>query len=170
MRSLATWCVRHRRLVVLFWLVALIGMSAIAHSVGSAYSNSFSLPHTESTDAISLLQSVSPKVSGDTEQIVFQTSDGKKVNDPAVQSSIETMLGKVAKLPHVSNIVSPYGPLASTHVSSDGTIAYATVTFDELTQNLSTDEAKDLVSTAQSADGPGIQVAVTGQLAEQADK
>jgi RND superfamily putative drug exporter len=46
MKSLATWCVRHRVAVVILWLVALIGMTALSQTVGTAYSNSFSLPHT----------------------------------------------------------------------------------------------------------------------------
>jgi len=54
MRALATWCVRHRRLVVLFWIAALVLVSGIARGVGSDYSNSFTLPKTESTDAINL--------------------------------------------------------------------------------------------------------------------
>ena len=72
MPSLATWCFRHRRLVLLFWLLTLVGVSFASHAVGTAYSNSFTLPNTESTRAINLLESVSPTVSGDTERIVFR--------------------------------------------------------------------------------------------------
>ena len=89
MKSLASWCVRHRRLVLLFWLVALVGASFLAKSVGTAYSNSFTLPHTESTQALSLLQAAAPKQSGDTEQIVFQASGGTKVTDPPSQASVD---------------------------------------------------------------------------------
>ena len=69
--------------VLLFWLVALVGASFLSKSVGTAYSNSFSLPNTESTQALSLLQSAAPKQSGDREQIVFHTTGGTKVTDPA---------------------------------------------------------------------------------------
>ena len=55
MKSLATWCVRHRVAVVVLWLVALVGMTVLSQTVGTAYSNSFSLPHTESTQALDLL-------------------------------------------------------------------------------------------------------------------
>ncbi|HUY22321.1 MAG TPA: hypothetical protein VMV22_08260, partial [Acidimicrobiales bacterium] len=76
MRSIASWCVRHRRLVLLLWILTLVGVTTASNAMGTAYSDSFSLPNTESTRAISLLESVSPKVSGDTESIVFQTSGG----------------------------------------------------------------------------------------------
>jgi len=60
--------------VVLFWVAVRVVVTLISQSAGSSYSNSFSLPKTQSTEATNLLQAVSPKVSGDTEQIVFGTS------------------------------------------------------------------------------------------------
>jgi putative drug exporter of the RND superfamily len=170
MRALATWCFRHRRIVVLLWFVALVGASVASRAAGSAYSDSFSLPNTPSTDAIHLLQKVSPALSGDTEQIVFQTSGGRHVTDSDVQTSIEHMLSEVADIRHVSNIVSPYSLAGASHVNQDKTVAFATVTFDKQTTDLSTATAKKLVDTATSASEPGLKVAVTGQLAEEADR
>ena len=63
MRALAAWCVRHRRLVVTGWLVALIGLTVISQSVGSSYKDSFSLPGTQSFEALNLLQKAAPKAS-----------------------------------------------------------------------------------------------------------
>jgi RND superfamily putative drug exporter len=170
MRRIATWCVHHRRLVVLFWALVLVTTSLASHVVGTSYSDSFSLPNTESARAITLLESVSPKVSGDTESVVFETTGGSKVADPAVQSRIEAMLAKVSTLPGVSTVVSPYEPAGAHQVSASGDIAFATVTFDEQFQDVSTSEATKLVQSAQSADAPGLQVAVSGQLAEAANK
>jgi RND superfamily putative drug exporter len=170
MKVLASWCVRHRLMVLLLWLAALIGTSVLSVSVGTAYSNSFSLPNTESTKALSLLQSAAPSVAGDREQIVFHTTDGSNINDPAVKASITTMLDKVHGLPHVSTITSPYGLGGSSQVSANGTTGFATVTFDRLSQYISTPEAKQFVATAQKAIGPTLQVAVAGQVAEAANK
>jgi len=171
MKSLATWCVRHRVIVLLLWAVALVGMTVISQSVGTAYSNSFTLPNTESTQALKLLQSSEPGLAGDREQIVFHTTDGSLVTDPHVMATVETMLGKVKQVPGVSVISSPYTePYGATQISKDGRTAFATVTFDKLSQNIPNSVAKQLVSTAQTAGGPGLQVAVAGQLAEQADK
>ena len=50
--------------------------------MGTAYSNSFTLPNTESTQALALLQAAAPSMAGDREQIVFHTTDGTKVTDP----------------------------------------------------------------------------------------
>ncbi|MGH9081658.1 MAG: MMPL family transporter, partial [Acidimicrobiales bacterium] len=170
MKALATWCVRHRKMVLLLWLAALIGTIVISNSVGTAYSNSFSLPNTESTKALSLLQAAAPKVAGDREQIVFHTTDGSKVIDPSVQAPVAEMLRKVEQVPHVSNVVSPFGPGGSAQISADGRTAFATVTFDTLAQNISTSAAQKFVATAESARGPDLQVAVAGQVAEAANR
>jgi RND superfamily putative drug exporter len=172
MKSLASWCVRHRVIVLLLWLAALLGTGFLSQSIGTAYSNSFSLPNTESTQALSLLQSAAPNVAGDREQIVFHTTNGAKVTDPAVQASVTTMLDKVAKVPHVSNIASPYSPGGAAQVSADNRTGFATVTFDRLEQNISTAVAKQFVATAQSAQtgNPDLQVAVAGQVAEAANR
>jgi RND superfamily putative drug exporter len=170
MKALATWCVRHRVVVLLLWLAALVGMTLLSATVGTAYSNSFTLPNTESTQALSLLQSAAPSVAGDREQIVFHTTDGTKVTDPSVQATVEAMLAKVSKVPHVSNITSPYGPGGANQISADGTTAFATVTFDRLSQYISVPAAQHFVATAQSANGPHLQVAVSGLVAESALK
>jgi RND superfamily putative drug exporter len=170
MRSLASWCVRRRRLVVLFWIAAVIVVTLLARSEGSAFSNSFSLPKTESTEAIQLLQAVSPKVSGDVEQVVFGTSGGAKVTDKAVEARVDEMLAKVAKVPHVSNIVSPYSAAGAVQISKDQTVAFATVTFDQPTQDITLGVATDLVNTAKSADTQNLRVAVGGSVAELTNK
>ena len=72
MRALATWCVRHRRVVVAGWLVAARRADLIGQGVGSSYKDSFSLTGTQSFEALNLLQKVAPKASGDREQIVVR--------------------------------------------------------------------------------------------------
>jgi len=170
MKSLATWCVRHRAVVVVVWLVALIGMSLLSQTVGTAYSNSFSLPHTESTQALDLLQAAAPRQAGDQERIVFHTTDGTPVTDPAVQASIESMMAEVAKLPHVSVVEGPYTPVGAHQISADKRTAFVNVTFDVQGQNVTTAQAKTFVSTALTAQGKNLQVAVSGQVAEAADR
>ena len=66
MRTLAGWCVRHRRIVVLLWIAVLVVSIFSVEAAGTDYSNNFSFPHTQSFDAINLLKSVAPSHSGDT--------------------------------------------------------------------------------------------------------
>jgi RND superfamily putative drug exporter len=170
MKSLATWCVRHRVAVVVLWLVALIGMTVVSLSVGTAYSNSFSLPHTESTQALDLLQTAAPRQAGDQERIVFRTTDGTLVTDPSVMATINTMIAKVEQLPNVTVVASPYTPAGAHQIGVNQQTAFVNVTFDIQPQNYSTARSKEFVNAALTAKGPNLQLAVSGQIAEQADK
>ncbi len=142
MKSLATWCVRHRRVVVLLWIAALVGMTLLSQGVGTAYSSNFQLPHTESTQALDLLQAAAPQESGDQERIVFHTTDGTPVTDPQVQATVDEMLTKVEKLPHVPRVAlqSPYSGATVRsrphQISADQQTAFANVTFDVQSQNV----------------------------------
>jgi putative drug exporter of the RND superfamily len=166
MRTLAGWCVNHRRLVLLIWAIVLVVSLGLSNAVGTAYSNSFNFPKTESFDAIKLLQASAPKDSGDTEQIVFATSGGAKVTDPDVMASINEMIGKIEQLPHVGRVDSPYTAAGASQISKDGTVAFIPVTLNRQQNLLTESEGKQFVATAKTADGPHIQVAVSGQLAE----
>jgi RND superfamily putative drug exporter len=170
MKSLATWCVRHRRVVVLLWIAALVGMTLLSQTVGTAYSNSFSLPHTESTQALDLLQAAAPRQAGDQERIVIHTTDGTPVTDPAVQATVEAMMAKVEQLPHVSVVEGPYTPVGAHQISADKQTAFINVTFDVQGQNVTAAHAKTFVNTALTAQGLHLQVAVSGQVAEEADR
>jgi hypothetical protein len=89
MRALAAWCFRHRRIVVVAWIAALVGLSAISQSVGSTYKDSFSLPGTQSFEALTLLQHAAPVASGDREQIVVAVKLAQLREVPAAERSAE---------------------------------------------------------------------------------
>jgi hypothetical protein len=64
MKNLPEWCFTHRVIVVLTWLVLLAGVNVVHTGAGSAYNDNFKLPHTDSFDAVGLLQRNTPKASG----------------------------------------------------------------------------------------------------------
>ena len=145
--------------MLLAWAVALIVATAVHSATGSAYRDSFRLKGTESTDAIALIQAATPRAAGDTDRIVVASS--APVTDPSVRNRVNAMLVRVARLPHVAAVISPY---AGAHqISPNGHIAYATVTFDEQANNLPVSAIKRVVSVARSAAGPGLQVELGGQ-------
>ena len=170
MRRFASWSFRHRWIVVGTWLAAFVILFGVTKAVGTGYSNNFTLPDTESTQALQLLQAAAPEQAGDTEQIVIGTSGGTKVTDPAVRKQVEAMLAEVSTLPHVVAIQSPYSEAGARQVSPDGTVAFATVTLDQQAQDLSISYAKDFVDTAEKGSGSGVVVAVSGQVAQQANQ
>ena len=136
MRNIATWCVRHRRTVIAGWLVALIALGGALSSVGSGYANSFSLNGTQSYEAQQLLKQAAPKAAGDREQIVIAVHSGS-IKSPAAKRRAEQMLARVAELPEVAAVVSPYTRAGAAQISKSGQVAFATVTMTKLATSFS---------------------------------
>ena len=108
LQRLAHVCYRYRRRVVVLWLAALVGVNVIGSQVGSNYSQSFSLPGTESQRAIDLLQARFPAKAGDSGQIVFSTAAG--VRDLTVGGP--TSGDVLAALAWIIGIVAVCAPIA----------------------------------------------------------
>jgi putative drug exporter of the RND superfamily len=166
---IARWSATHRKTVLIAWIVALVGVLAVSNSVGTDYANSSSSGNTDSERATNLLKRDFPAQAGDTDQIVFHATDGK-VTDSAVRSQVAPMLAKVAKLPHVSGVVSPYAKGGTDQVSADGTIGFAAVNFDQQGFDVAQADAKKVISVAQAASTPDLQVELGGQAIEQAEQ
>ncbi|MBV9100683.1 MAG: MMPL family transporter [Candidatus Dormibacteraeota bacterium] len=169
MSTVARWCIHRRRAVVLGWLGLLVAATVAAQVSGSAYTNSLTLPNTQSAAAIHLLQTVSPQIAGDTEQVVFATTSGALITDPETKGRVTSLLDRLARLPHVSQIISPYSGAGSNAINPPRTVAFATITFDRQIADLSDSLATAFVNTARAAGGPHLQVAASGLLAENAN-
>jgi RND superfamily putative drug exporter len=166
MLRLTRWTMAHRRFVAIAWIVAAVGILAISSSVGTRKANNFSLPNTGSQRATDLLKSRFPAQAGDSDQIVFHARSGK-LTDPALRGSVTAVIARVAKLPHVTAVVSPYGA-GSTAMSSNATIGFATVAFDKRANELPKTAVQRVINTAQSARTPTLQVELGGQAVQQA--
>jgi RND superfamily putative drug exporter len=155
--------------VLVGWIVLLVGSLGISGAVGTNYSSDFSLPGTESQRAADLLKKDFPAQSGDTDQIVLYTP-GASVTAAATKATVETMLQKVSALPHVSGVISPYSAAGVHAISTDGQIAFATVNFDEKANLLPKGAIEKVISTAEAARSPQLQVQLGGQAIEQTKK
>ncbi|MFJ4979575.1 MMPL family transporter [Streptomyces coeruleorubidus] len=161
MAALARWCVRRRLVTVLLWLLAFAGVAAGAAAAGSAYSNDYQVPGTESGRATQLLHEGFPRLGGDSDTVVWHTTSGS-VRAADVEQTMTRALERVENLPGVASVTSPYDGPGTGRVSPDGRTAYATVTFDDQAQDVSRSEAQAVVDTAKSAETDGLQVELGG--------
>ncbi len=168
MVNIARWTMAHRRTVVFAWIIAAIGVFAVGNSVGKKTASSFTLPGTGSQQAVNLLQSKFPSEAGDSDQIVFQAKTGK-LTDTSDRTAIGAVVANVSRLPHVTSVVSPYA--SGQHaISPDGTIGFATVTFDERANALPKAAVDRVISTAETARSGTLNVQLGGQAIEQAQQ
>ena len=163
---LARWSTTHRKYVLIGWVALLFAVNAFAQSAGTSYSNNFTLPNSDAQRAADLLQSSFPAQAGDRDTIVYAVSSGT-VLDPRVKAQMSAMFARVARLPHVTSVISPYaGASAGKSISSDGKIAFATVVFDEKANVLPKSAPERVVRTARAAARPGLQIELGGQAIE----
>ena len=168
MRSLARWCFRRKYVVLAVWIVALLVLGGLSASAGSGYTDSFSLPGTESTTALDLLTDNFDTESTDTNQVVFAADD---VNDPAIKARIEKTLDAIAKGPHVERVDSPFAQgAAARQIAKDGKVAFANVHMDgeQPIADVPKSAYDKLIDTAEAARGDGLQVELGGSGIQQA--
>ena len=124
MRALARWCFTHKLVVIAAWIAALILLGGLNASAGSGYTDSFSLPGTESTTALNLLTDNFNAESTDTNQVVFGAAD---VTAPATRARIQRTLAQIAMGQHVEGVDSRFGRgAAARQISRDRTVAVST--------------------------------------------
>ncbi|MEU0836841.1 MMPL family transporter [Streptomyces sp. NPDC005969] len=161
MAAIARWCTRHRLLVVLIWLLTLGGAATAAGFAGSAYSTNYDVPGTESGRAADLLKSGFTHLGGDTDTVVWHTTDST-VRAADVRQTMTRTLHAIEQLPGVGGVTGPYGASGAGQISADGHTAYATITFDHQADDIPVQQARSVVDTAKAAAGDGLQVELGG--------
>ena len=169
MKTLALMSVRRRWYVLAIWIVLFVGVTAAAQSAGSAYSNAFSLPGTNSTHAYDLLKKVG--VAGDSDQIVLHPTSGTV---DAHRTAITAMLRRLGELPQVASVTSPFCPTSTfcpgaLQVSTDRTIAYATVHFTKAGFQLRTEQVRRVETIGSSIRSRTLEVQFGGNAFGQLD-
>ncbi|WP_328319782.1 MMPL family transporter [Streptomyces sp. NBC_00388] len=154
MAAIARWCIRHRLLAVLLWLLALGGTAAAAGVAGSAYSNDYEVPGTESGRATALLDQGFHGLGGDSDTLVWHTGQGSVRASGVVQRMTQT-LNKIDDLPGISSVGAPV-------TSADGHTAYAGFTFDAQSDEIPGAQVRAVVDTAKAAEADGLQVELGG--------
>ena len=167
MVALARWCSRHRRLVIVGWIVVAIVATVAAQAVGRSYATNYSLPGTQSQQALDLLQHNFGAQSGDKDTLVFHVSNGT-IDSPSVRAAMVPILAKVARFPHVAGVLSPYTPAGAVEVSHDRRTAFETIYYDKPANLLNVNTGNPLLSLVKTH-VPSVQLAAGGAVVEDAE-
>ena len=163
MSAMARWCFQHRRWVAAAWLLAMVAVIGVGKVAGSDFGSSFSLPNTDSQAAVSLLTHNFPAASGEGDQVVIQAAHGSTVRSAAVRADVTSALARVAAVPGVESVASPYAHGDAAQISRDGTVAFAVVTWDKQSSAVTGGDAQNLIKAAESADSANVHVSLSGQ-------
>src|SRR4051812_13731158 len=168
MRALARWCFRRKFVVLGIWVAALLVLGGLSASAGSGYTDSFSLPGTESTTSLNLLKDNFNTESTDTNPAAFAADDA---TDPASQARIQRTLDAIAKGPHVERVDSPFAKgAAARQVARDKTVAFANVHMDgeQPIADVPKSAYDELIDNSEAGRGDGLQVELGGNGIQQA--
>jgi len=156
---------RHHWVVISLWVVVAIVLGVFAQRSDGKTRDVFTIPGTESQQAADLLQQRFPQANGATAQVVFHSPSGV-VSQTAYAAAISETVQNLQGLHGTIGVTNPLTPSFSGDVSSDQTIAYATVAFGQVVTELPKTTFDDLKAAAQPAVAAGLDVQYGGAVVD----
>ncbi|WP_138946334.1 MMPL family transporter [Plantibacter sp. M259] len=165
--TLGRWAFRARKLVLILWIavLAVAGGGALLFNQGT--DNAFSIPGTESQEALDSLEHTFPQVSGASAQIVVVAPAGDTVDDADVRSAIDDAITSLGRIDQVEQAVSPFDENITGAVSDDQRAALISIQFDSAQSDITAGTVSGLeraeAALAESLPA-GAQSSLGGQL------
>jgi putative drug exporter of the RND superfamily len=156
---LGRFTVRLRWIVIIAWLIILGGLLGARHAFGGQYVNNYTVPGSQSNSGLDVLNADYPQQGGYAGQIVFHARTGTVTQQ---QAAVNQATSNVAKLPDVIKAVNPFASSNSGMVSKNGTIAYASVSWNINPAQLDTSYLDRLNTAVAPARQAGLQVEYGG--------
>ena len=150
----------------LFAAIAVIVLLGFAAGAGGQAADDFSIPGTESQEAIDLFKAHTPALAGADSTLVFSVEDGK-VTDAANREAIEGALEKVRGLDGVAQVADPFAEGGV--VSEDGRLTAVEVRYEGEPGDLKKADGEALLEAAETAE-PAVEVNARGVLIDLASE
>jgi RND superfamily putative drug exporter len=161
LRRLVTWSYDRRRRVVALWIAALVAASVLAGIAGGDADADYTVPGSDSAEAVELLRERFPRFAGGTVDVVYTATDG--VTGPDTAARIDALAGDIAGVDHV--LAAEPGP-----VSPDGSTGMVRVRFAEGAQQVPTESVERVMDLAGEAEGDGLRIELGGYPIEQVEQ
>ena len=155
---LARTLVQHWKRSLAAAIVVLLLLGAAAGAGGEA-ADDFSIPGTESQQALDLFKEHSPAFAGADSTLVFSVEEDR-ITAPENRAAVEGALEEVRGLDHVEQVEDPFAE--GGRVSQDGRIAAVDVRYDVEPIDLDKEDGEALEGAARTAEEDGIDVAARG--------
>ena len=163
LKRLARFSYQKRRLVVGVWILLLVGLSVLNGVAGGAFRTEFSLPGSESQEAIEILSEHGfTSRTGEQAQVVFESSQG--FDDPDTVARIEGLLAAIEQQVPDATVTSPFDPEGGRQISAGGTIAYAEVNFTERSNEEYTEAGELIRELGEPVESSGLRIEYGGVM------
>ncbi|MWB98258.1 MMPL family transporter [Agromyces seonyuensis] len=164
LHRLGRFAYRRARLVIVAWVVILAGLLGGGIALGGQLQESFTIPGTESQEAIDQLAAVFPETAGASAKAVVQAPEGADVEDEPYAGAIEELADELRDVDGVANVLSPFDEYAGDQISADGRTAYVQVQFDGKGTDVTPEVIAAVQATAPVAEDAGLVVAYGGDV------
>jgi putative drug exporter of the RND superfamily len=167
LEKVAGTAARRHWIFIIAWVVILGALLGAKHAFSGEYTNNYTISGSDSAAGLNVLNSTFPQQGGYGGQIVFHANSGTV---SAQTSAVNQSVTNVSKLPDVIKAVSPFASSSTGAVSSNGTIAYASVSWSVNPSGLDTSYLDKLNNAVAPATKAGLQVAYgagAGQIGQQ---
>lgn len=158
---------RRRTVVLAAWLAALGVVGAFVGLFAQDFDDEFTLPGSESQEALDDMAMTFPEVSGTTAHVVVVAADGDMVHDQPYRTSIEDAVADIEDLSDVEAATSPFADGADGMIAADDAAALINVQYDGEIAELGDPAENELVEVTEryEADLPdGALVTAGGEL------
>ena len=147
------------------WLFAAVGAVFLAVSLDGQTNDDFTIPGTQSQQALDLLEADFPQMAGATATVVFNAPQG--LDDPTAQTAIQSSIGALGQLPHVDSV----GSLIPAPKGSEaGKTGIVTVQYNTAAQNVGLDAYTELQQATAPAKDAGITLAYGGAVVDYSNR
>jgi RND superfamily putative drug exporter len=158
LRKAVTWSYDRRKRVLALWVAALVAAVVLAGVAGGDNEVDFTVPGSDSAEAVDMLQERFPEFAGGTVDVVYTVDDGvtgRDVSDSAVTDRVDELAADLSGVPNV--VAAEPG-----RVSPDGSTGVLQVRFDEPAQQIPTTSVERVMDLAGEAEGDGLRVELGG--------
>ncbi len=165
LENLGRTCARHHRVVVATWILLAVGLTVASSLWGGRTLNRFSVPGSDSEQALDVMAENFPQLAGTSAVVVFEAPEDETVDDhaAAIRQTVAN-LGTVDGVASVSDPLAPATELLNSQVSADRTIAYGTVLFSDDADDLDAGTFDTLQAASANSADAGLEVHFGGDL------
>jgi putative drug exporter of the RND superfamily len=165
--KLGRLCFRRRWWVALLWVALLFGVGTAASSAGEPPTDEFTLPGTESQEALDLMEAEFPEANAEALQttVVFQVPDGQELTSPENRQAVQRVVDALGTADEALGASDPFAG-GNMGVSEDGTTAYTMVTYDVAYGEVTEEMTAQFTDAVALADGTDVSIESSGEVAE----
>lgn len=153
----------HPLRIVAIWLILIAAFSTVGFGFGGKLADSFTIPGTESQQALDRLDAVFPQAAGGSAQAVMVAPEGQLADQGDARQAVLDTVAAIKQVPGVETANSPYSEYSTDAVSADHRAVIVSVQFTAPDSDVKASTLDALKATGSIGRDAGLTVAFSGQ-------